>query len=112
MMGVGGVACIVNSKNMRLTALDYGVAMAGLAKQGSLQFDGTTYIKAAWTQAQPVSILLVARCDTFVSSRDFCDGGATTDSDDFLGTGRMLAFASVQGSSGKCRLSVFDVPAR
>jgi len=32
-----------------------------------------------------VSILLVARCDTFVSSRDFCDGGTTTDSDDFLG---------------------------
>lgn len=33
MMGVGGVACIVNSKNMRLTALDYDVAMAGLARQ-------------------------------------------------------------------------------
>jgi hypothetical protein len=42
----------------------------------ALQFDATTYIKAAFTLAQPATVLLVARCDTFVASRNFFDGGA------------------------------------
>lgn len=66
-----------------LQPLFIGAACNGRA---ALQFDATTYIKAAFTLAQPCTVLLVARSDSFVSSRVFCDGAAAGDTMDVLTT--------------------------
>ncbi|MBS0524312.1 MAG: hypothetical protein JSS04_11835 [Proteobacteria bacterium] len=81
-----------------LQPLFIGAACNGRA---ALQFDATTYIKAAFTLAQPCTVLLVARSDSFVTSKNFCDGGTTGDSMDVLTT------TNAGGGAGPNRVGMY-----
>ena len=67
----------------------------------ALQFDSTTYVKALFTLAQPCTVLLVARSDSFVSSKNFCDGG-TVDGMDVLTT------TNAGGGAGPNRVGLYS----